>query len=253
MDRLIFTANATIREQSVVRQALVNDLANVSTVGFKSSFDVALTSIKADGPGFDTRFQTQLKSRDLIRMTPGAIMVTGRALDIAMSGQTVLAVQPGNGDLAYTRRGDLKANPNGQLETGNGHLVLGQNGPITVPAGSKITITADGSIYAADPNQPGNAPGILVDRLRIQDASQTQFERREDGLFNVAGQPNGTALQAGPVTPELIPNSLEGSNVSGIEAMTRMMDHSRTFEMQIKIIKETKSLDESGATLMKAG
>jgi len=45
MDRLIFTANATIREQSVVRQALVNDLANVSTVGFTSSFHVALTSI----------------------------------------------------------------------------------------------------------------------------------------------------------------------------------------------------------------
>jgi len=246
MDRLIFTANATIREQSVVRQALVNDLANVSTVGFKSSFDVALTSIKADGPGFDTRFQTQLKSRDLIRMTPGAIMVTGRALDIAMSGQTVLAVQPGNGDLAYTRRGDLKANPNGQLETGNGHLVLGQNGPITVPAGSKITITADGSIYAADPNQPGNAPGILVDRLRIQDASQTQFERREDGLFKVAGQPNGTALQAGPVTPELIPNSLEGSNVSGIEAMTRMMDHCAPSRCKSKSSKKPNRLTSQG-------
>jgi len=252
MDRLIFTSNSTIREQAIARQSLVNELANVSTVGFKSSYEVALTSVKADGPGFDTRFHAQAKSRDLIRMTPGAIMLTGRPLDIAMAGQTVLAVQGSTGDEAYTRRGDLKANSNGQLETSNGHLVLGQNGPITVPPGSRISIASDGSIYAKDPNQPGNAPGILVDRLKILDASQVQFERREDGLFKVAGQANGTTFQSGPIPPELIPNSLEGSNVSAIEAMTKMLDHSRTFELQVKIMKETKSLDESGATLMKA-
>jgi len=252
MDRLIFTSNSTIQEQSIARQSLVNELANVSTVGFKSSYEVALTSIKAEGPGFDTRFHAQARSRDQIRMTPGAVMMTGRPLDIAMAGETVLAVQGRNSELAYTRRGDLKANPSGQLETGNGHLVLGQNGPITVPAGSKISISSDGSIYAIDPNQPGNAAGILVDRLRILDASQIQFERREDGLFKVSGQANGSAFQSGPIPPEIIPNSLEGSNVSAIEAMTKMLDHSRTFELQVKIMKETKSLDESGATLMKA-
>jgi len=133
MDRLIFTSNSAIKEQSVARQVLVNELANISTIGFKTSYDVALTTIKAEGSGFDTRFQAQAVSRDYIRMTPGAMMLTGRDLDVAMAGKTVLAVQAPNGEQAYTRRGDLKVNVRGQLETGNGHLVLGQNGPITIP------------------------------------------------------------------------------------------------------------------------
>ena len=252
MDRLIFTSNSAIKEQAVARQVLVNELANVSTVGFKTSYDVALTSIKADGAGFDTRFQAQAVSRDYIRMTPGAVMLTGRPMDIAMAEQTVLAVQAANGDEAYTRRGDLRSNIRGQLETGSGHLVMGQNGPITVPANAKISINQDGSIYARDPAQPSNAPGVLVDRLRILDGSAEMFERREDGLFKVSGKPEGSTFTSGPVLPKVLPNSLEGSNVSSVEALTRLMDHSRTFELQIKIIKETKSLDESGATLMKA-
>ncbi len=252
MDRLIFTSSSAIKEQSVARQVLVNELANISTVGFKTSYDVALTSIKAEGSGFDTRFQAQAVSRDYIRMTPGAVMLTGRDLDVAMAGKTVLAVQAPNGDQAYTRRGDLMVNIRGQLETGNGHLVLGQNGPITIPANTKLTINQDGTLFAKDVNQAANAPGVLVDRLRILDGSQQMFERREDGLFKVSGKPDGTTFESGPNLPQVITHSLEGSNVSGVEALTRLIDHSRTFEMQIKIIKETKQLDESGASLMKA-
>ena len=70
MDRLIFTSNATIREMANARQVLVNELANVSTVGFKSSYDVALQSVKVNGSGFDTRVQAQSVSRDLIRLDP---------------------------------------------------------------------------------------------------------------------------------------------------------------------------------------
>ena len=114
------------------------------------------------------------------------------------------------------------------------------------------SINQDGSIYARDAAQPSNAPGVLVDRLRILDGSAEMFERREDGLFKVSGKPEGSTFTSGPVLPKVMPNSLEGSNVSSVEALTRLMDHSRTFELQIKIIKETKSLDESGATLMKA-
>ena len=85
MDRLVFTSNATIKEQATARQVLVNELANVSTVGFKSSYDVALQSVKVEGPGFDSRFQAQAVARDLIRLEPGPIMATGRPMDIALA------------------------------------------------------------------------------------------------------------------------------------------------------------------------
>ena len=252
MDRLVFTSNATIKEQATARQVLVNDLANVSTVGFKSSYDVALQSIKVEGAGFDSRYQAQSISRDLIRMDPGPVMATGRPLDVAMAGSTVLSVQAPNGDLTFTRRGDLKVNIQGQLENGSGHLVLGEGGPITIPPGLLVNVTPDGSIFARDPAQVGPAADVLIDRLRLRDTTGVSMARREDGLFKVSEKPDGTDLALTQQLPQLIPKALEGSNVSAIEAMTRLIDQSRSFETQIRIIKEMKGLDESGASMMKA-
>ena len=251
MDKLVFTSNSTIKEMAVARQVLVNDLANVSTVGFKSSYDVAMQSVMVQGRGFDTRIQAQAVARDLIRLEPGAVMATGRPLDIAISGRAVMAVQAPNGDMAFTRRGDLKVNIQGQLETGNGHLVMGEGGPINVPPGLMVTINPDGTVYARDPNQIGPAASVLIDQLRLRDASDTPLSRRSDGLFDVADKPAGTDITNGAEAPQVIPQALEGSNVNAIEAMVRLMDHSRSFETQMKIIKETKTLDESGSSMMK--
>jgi flagellar basal-body rod protein FlgF len=251
MDRLVFTSNATIKEQATARQVLVNDLANVSTVGFKSSYDVALQSVKVEGAGFDSRYQAQAVARNQIRMTPGPVMATGRPLDIALADKAVLTVQAPNGDIAFTRRGDLKINPQGQLETGSGHLVLGNGGPIAVPPGLMVSINPDGTVYAKDPAQPSTAPSVLIDQLRLRDGTDANLGRREDGLFKVDGQADGTDIALGDAQLRLIPQALEGSNVSAIEAMTRLIDHSRSFETQIRIIKETKGLDESGASMMK--
>ena len=252
MDRLVFTSNATIKEQATARQVLVNELANVSTTGFKSSYDVALQSVKVDGAGFDTRYQAQSIARDLIRMDPGPVMATGRPMDIAMAGNAVLTVQAPNGDQAFTRRGDLKVNIQGQLENGSGHLVLGEGGPIAIPPGLLVSINPDGSIYARDPAQVGPVADVLVGQLRLRDASNVSLARREDGLFKVSEKPGGTDIALTDSLPKVIPQALEGSNVSAIEAMTRLIDHSRSFETQIRIIKEMKGLDESGSSMMKA-
>ena len=252
MDRLVFTSNATIKEQATARQVLVNDLANVSTTGFKSSYDVALQSVKVEGAGFDTRYQAQTVARALIRMEPGPVMATGRPLDVALAGTAVLTVQAPNGDQAFTRRGDLKVNIQGQLENGSGHLVLGEAGPIAIPPGLLVRINPDGSIYARDPAQVGAAADVLVGQLRLRDTTGVSLARRDDGLFKVSEKPDGTDIALTNVLPKVIPQALEGSNVRAIEAMTRLIDHSRSFETQIRIIKEMKGLDESGSSMMKA-
>jgi flagellar basal-body rod protein FlgF len=178
-------------------------------------------------------------------------MTTDRPLDIAIAGKAVLAVQAANGQTAYTRRGDLRVNLQGQLETGGGHLVLGQGGPINIPPGFSVRVNADGTIYATDPGQVGLQVPVQIDRLRLKDASQVELSRREDGLFKVLGQPDGADFADGPELPRLTPGALEGSNVNAVEAMTRLIDHSRSFEMQIKMIKQTKDIDESGAAMMR--
>ena len=78
MDRLIYTALAGINERRPQRQVEANDLANVSTVGFKKSFDQALIAIKTRGDGYDTRIQPQSRTTDRINLEPGARMVTNK-------------------------------------------------------------------------------------------------------------------------------------------------------------------------------
>lgn len=250
MDRLVFNSSAAIREQATVRQSLVNELANISTTGFKRSYEVALRSVKAEGEGFDTRYQSQAVADQIIQLNPGPVMATGRPLDVAITGQAVMAVQAENGELAFSRRGDLRLNVNGTLEDGQGRLVLGQGGPVTVPPGFMVNINPDGTLFANDPAQP-NAPGVFIDQLQLRDASEVSLRRRADGLFMVDGQPPGSDFATGPNAPQLIPQALEGSNVNPVTTMVKLMDHARTFEAQIRVIKEAKSLDESGSSMMR--
>ena len=78
MDRLAFNAAAAINEQRVARQMTTNELANVSTPGFKRSFEAAVRAVKVEGAGFQSRMQPQAFSTDYINMSPGALMTTGR-------------------------------------------------------------------------------------------------------------------------------------------------------------------------------
>jgi len=254
MDRLAFNAVANINEQRVARQMTTNELANVSTPGFKRSFEAAMMPIKVDGPGFATRMQPQSQTTDNINLKPGTMMATGNDLDIALNKQSVMGVTTNDGVLAFTRRGDLKLTATGALENGAGHLIRGQaGGPITVPPGFKVSINEDGSVYATNPAQAGPAAPVLIDRILMRDSSQTPLDRRTDGLFQVLGKPPGTdiAVIAGAPLPSLTSKTLEGSNVNALEVMVKLMEQSRSFEQQVNVIKQSKDADEAGASMMK--
>ena len=254
MDRLAFNAVANINEQRVARQMTTNELANVTTPGFKRSFEAAMRPIQIEGPGFETRMQPQSQTTDTINLKPGSMMATGNDLDIALNGQAVMGVSAMDGTLAFTRRGDLKLTAVGTLETGAGHLVRGQNGgAITIPAGFRVNINDDGSVYATNPAQAGPAAPVLIDRILLRDTSQTPLDRRADGLFQIQGKPAGTDINvvAGASLPSLTAKTLEGSNVNALEVMVKLMEQSRSFEQQVNVIKQAKDADESGASMMK--
>jgi len=253
MDRLAFNAVAAINEQRVARQMSTNEMANATTVGFKRSFESSVRAIEVEGAGLKTRFQPQSFTEDFISMKAGPVMVTGNDLDISLSAHTVLGVTAPDGTLAFTRRGDLRVNAAGALETGNGNVVRAQGGgALTVPLGVKVTINADGSVYGVDPAQAGTVQPVLIANLMLRDSSTTPLQRREDGLFAVAGAPKGEDITPGPIKPGLTSGALEGSNVNAISVMVKMMDQARSFEQQVNMIKESKTCDESGATMMKA-
>ena len=253
MDRLAFNAAAAINEMRTGRQMTTNELANVATPGFKRSFESAMMTLKVQGAGFESRLQPQAFASDNINMKPGVIVKTGRDLDVAMDGQTVMGVTAQNGELAFTRRGDIKLNGTGVLEIGTGAMVRGQNGgPITVPPGFFVKISKDGSVYATNPAQAGVAAPVLIDRILLRDATQVSLERREDSLYKIVGKPANEDIPVTGKLATLTPETLEGSNVNAMEVMVKLMDQSRSFEMQVNVIKQNKDVDESGGTMMRA-
>ncbi|MGA1741588.1 MAG: flagellar basal body rod C-terminal domain-containing protein [Pseudohongiellaceae bacterium] len=251
MDRLIYTALGAISNADFLRVQQANDMANVATVGYKRSASNSAVAVDLNGSGFNVRSQAVVPSMiDEVNLTPGAAISTGNPLDIFMENSTVMGVQAADGSLAFTRRGDLHINATGVLETGSGDIVMSDGGPITIPTGTIISISRDGTIFALDP-QAGNAEQQPVGELMLRDASGTRLLKREDGLYTPKEPADGGDFTSGNVPVSVIPEMLEGSNVNPIEVMVSILDMQRSFETQMKIIKNTEEMDRDGANLMR--
>jgi flagellar basal-body rod protein FlgF len=188
------------------------------------------------GDGASTRVYA-LETTTGYNPDPGPIQSTGNNLDVAMKGNAWLAVQGLDGTEAYTRAGSLDVNPEGLLTTKSGLTVLGDGGPINVPANSELAIGSDGTISAKGATGRITAIGRL--KLVTPEAAMT---RGTDGLFrgndgDLATDPNAR-VQDG---------ALEGSNVSPVETMVAMISAARQFEHQMKLL-QTAQGDEQAAT-----
>ena len=253
MDKLIFTALGAASSQGFQRVQLTNDLANISTIGYKRSQSSRPESAFLDGPGLPTRFQPIVTSRvERISMSAGTNMETGGALDIAMNDATVLGVQTENGDIAFTRRGDLHISSDGFLETGTGKLVLGEGGgPITVPVNGLVRITPDGTVFFQEAGPEGGEEQELG-QLLLRDSSAAVMVRRTDGLYEEAGSNGGGVdIAPGPGVASVKPGSLEGSNSNAVEVMGNLLDFYRSFESQVKVIKSSEEMDKDCTRLMR--
>ena len=253
MDRLVFTATTAMSEYRLDRQNMTHELANVTTTGFKKAFQVANRSVRVEGDGFDSRFLPRASTSPQIDLKSGPRQMTGRSLDLAFDNSTVLAVQSDSGELAWTRRGDLRMDPEGFLRTGEGYLVLDDSAaPLQLPLDFiRFQVADDGVISFIDSEDPESGPQAIA-RLGIKDASETKLGRREDGLFKpLDNTEDGFDFEDGPNVASLTSGSLEGSNVSTVHTLVKFIDHSRSFEMQTKIIRDMKDNDTSGAAMMR--
>ena len=244
MDRLAYTSLSALRGAMARQTATANNLANVNTVGFRGEM-AAARALWVRGETHEARAfsSNEVTGADL---RPGTINQTGRELDVAIDGSAFFSVQASDGEEAYTRRGDLQLSDTGVLTTGDGHIVLGEQGPITIPPADKIEIKRDGAIWivptGGDPNQPQQ-----IDRLKIASPVGSDIVKGLDGLFRVRG---GGALPS-DTNPRVLAGSLEGSNVEATKALVDMIEASRAWETQLKLINTARELDGSGADLMR--
>jgi flagellar basal-body rod protein FlgF len=241
MDKLIFTALSGAEHTLRAQQVHANNLANMETAGFRANLELA-SSTALGGFGYDDRHLATMQA-DAISTRAGSVRETGRSLDVAISGNGYLSLQYGAAE-AYTRAGAIDIDANGALSV-HGHPLLGEGGPIVLPQHTAVEIAADGTISV---QTPGATTLQVVDRLRLVTAEARELTKNEAGLIVGRG---GAALAPDPnVTVRA--RALEGSNVSAIEEMVATMTLNRSFEMQMKLLKASDSMNDVGNRLLGA-
>jgi flagellar basal-body rod protein FlgF len=243
MDRLIYTSLTAMRGSMARQTATANNLANAQTPGFRAEISEA-QSLWLRGEGANTR---AFANENVIAadMRSGTITHSGRDLDVALAGDAMLTVQAPDGDESYTRRGDLQISANGLLTTGDGHPVQGSAGPITLPPYDSVAIDAEGRIHIVPAGGDAAQPQE-IDRLRLVTPAGSDIVKGLDGLFRVKG---GGILPDDP-DARVITRSIEGSNVNATTALVEMIEASRSWDTQLKLIGDARDLDAATTDLM---
>ncbi len=244
MDRMIYVAMSGAKETLIAQANNSNNLANVNTPGFMQDLN-QFRSMPVFGQGFPSRVYA-LDERPDINFEKGSEQATGNVLDVAVKGDGYFAVQAPNGTEAYTRRGDLKVDATGQVTNGEGLPLIGNSGPIALPPFERIEIAADGTITILPEGAKPDALAI-IDRIKMVNPALGRLIKGEDGLLRL--RDGSTPVADANVT--LASGSLETSNVNVADALVNMIELSRKFEMQVKMMKTSEELDSASASLMR--
>lgn len=243
MDKMLYVSMTGAHNNTLAQRAHANNLANISTSGFRRDFEQA-RSMPIFGETQPSRVFA-MSERPGTDFTPGALQETGRDLDVAVGGKGWLAVQAPDGTEAYVRTASLNVDAQGMLRTGNGMPVMGNAGPIAVPPEQKIEIGQDGTISI---RALGEAPRVLaeVDRLRLVNPDLKQMQKGSDGMIRFTG-PQPPAADA---TVQITSGFLEASNVNAVEEMTSILALSRQFELSVKMMRTAEDNDTAMARVL---
>ncbi|NWG39374.1 MAG: flagellar basal-body rod protein FlgG [Hydrogenophilaceae bacterium] len=253
MIRSLWIAKTGLDAQQTQMDVISNNLANVSTSGFKRARavfeDLLYQTLRQ--PGAQSSQQTQLPSGLQIGtgvkpvatervFTQGNLQQTGNAKDVAIQGVGFFQIQMPDGTTAYTRDGSFQTDSQGQLVTSSGYLV--QPG-ITFPADTlSITIAPDGTVSAL---QPGNVAPTQVGTLQLATfTNPAGLLSMGENLFKETAA-SGTPNVATPGTNGaglLNQGYVETSNVNVVEELVNMIQTQRAYEINSKSIQTSDQM-----------
>jgi flagellar basal-body rod protein FlgF len=244
MDRFLYISMTGAKESLRAQGVNNHNLANASTTGFRADLS-AFQSRAVAGSGYASRAYATNTTVGW-DASQGALMSTGRDLDVGVNGPGWIAVQGADGREAYTRAGDLRIDPTGVLMNGAGRTVMGEGGPISVPPHTSLMIAADGTISIVPVGQ-GPETTSQVGRIKMVNPPAESLARGEDGLFRTT---DGT--DAPPdANVRLSSGVLESSNVNIADAMVNMIELSRHFDLQVKAMRTAEENAAASAQLLK--
>ncbi len=247
MDRALWISKTGLETQQTRMAVISNNLANVSTNGFKRGRgifqDLIYQNIRQ--PGGKTSENTNLPSGLMLGSgvrtvateklhTQGNFIQTENSFDVAIEGRGFLQIQMPGGQIGYTRDGSFRLDSQGQLVTASGYLV---EPAISIPQNAtSVSIAADGVVTVA---LPGQATENQVGNLQLADfVNPTGLQPVGNNLF-IETVASGNPLTGTPGLDglgSLIQGSLESSNVNVVEELVNMIETQRAYEMNSKAV-----------------
>ena len=243
----LWVSKTGLSAQDMNLTTISNNLANVSTTGFKrdrAEFQDLLYQIKRQ-PGAQSTQDSQLPSGLQLgtgvrivgtqkNFTAGSLQTTDNPLDMAVNGRGFFQVLTPDGTVAYTRDGSFHLNSDGQIVTSNGNAL---EPAIVVPAETQtFTVGNDGTVSVT---VAGNSQPQIIGNIQTADfINPAGLQATGNNLFletAASGAPQvGTPGLNGLGTVQQ--NTLENSNVSVVEEMVNMITTQRAYEMNSKLI-----------------
>lgn len=247
MIRSLWISKTGLDAQQTQMDVISNNLANVSTAGFKRSRavfeDLLYQTVRQ--PGGQSSQQTQLPSglqlgtgvRPVATeriFTEGNLQQTSNSKDLAINGDGFFQVLLPDGTAAYTRDGSFQVDNQGQLVTSSGFVI---QPAITIPANAQsITVGRDGTVSVA---QAGNATPTQVGALQLTNfINPAGLESKGENLYvetGASGNPS-TNTPGSNGAGTLLQGYVETSNVNVVEELVNMIQTQRAYEINSKAI-----------------
>ena len=174
----------------------------------------------------------------------GQLKPTGRQLDVAIDGPGWLVVLDASGNEGLTRNGLLSLNAEGEIVAAGGAQVLGEDGPLVLPAYSQLTIGNNGTISVVP---AGSWEVAVVGQLRLANPPVQELERGPDGLFRLS---SGEAPVPDPDV-QLVSGTLEESNVDLIGEYLNVIDTGKTMDLHVRMLSAFDKMADSGNGLLR--
>jgi flagellar basal-body rod protein FlgF len=202
---------------------VANNIANMNTNGFRAQ-NVLFEEYISDPRYGDDPLSFAYDYGEYQNTDAGSQEQTGNPMDVALSGPGFMGVQMANGQIGYTRDGNFQMRADGALLTSGGDQVMGQGGPITIPAGSSEVVIDERGIIS---NQNGQ-----IGQLQVVEFANVQTLKPVGNNLYTTTSPTiaatNTSVQQG---------YLEGANVKPVVEMTRMIEILRDFQSVQKLME----------------
>jgi flagellar basal-body rod protein FlgF len=221
VDSGFYAAAAGLRAQSQALEVAAHNLANVNTPGFRGELTTFQSLLAFSHPTIQNALNLATNNFGVLQGTrldreEGHLTATGNPLDVGIAGKGFFAVQTDRGT-RYTRNGSFQVSKTGLLVTAAGDPVLGDTGPIRIPAGL-LAISADGTI---------SVNGTVAGQIRVVDFPADASLVAEGGTLLSA--PAGSEQPAQQAL--LRQSTLESSNVNAISSVVGLISVQREAEM----------------------